>query len=510
MYPPKKLIFLFDGTSNEIDLDDPTNVLLLASGIANETRNKDKNKRQKQIIFYKKGVGTKESDRSGGLDISDKVRAFFEEQVGMISGEGVYNNILQAYEDLCFNYEPGDEIYVFGFSRGAYTARSFCGFIHHNAISKRVKIETTLIADKRYREKGGSGFYQGETKRDRLTRLIEDTTGECCLPSEQESLAKFTGKSPEDFPLINIKFLGVWDTVKTITSGSDDHIHEFHVDHLEPIIQASRHAIAIDEARLEFDVTPIQNIEERNKVAFYKLPEESRSSLNSYLNSDSRPHQERWFPGGHGSVGGGGNVRGLSDEAFLWVLEGAKEAGLSVDLDQDSKLFELNPNHYVSLDNTTEDGLLEKTWNQKAKFDKHVRIGPRAFSDISFSAIHRYAASRIAPDRVADGKYDPECLKPFAEELSSICETFSKDDVERSLMLNPDRKEQDEYYVAGEKLYVHKVLPGQHLGKLSKVMMGSTEFRSEIVRLNKLDITNPERIQVGQLLNLPYDKLISK
>lgn len=486
-------------------MDDPTNVLLLSSGIANETRNGS----QKQIIFYKKGVGTSASDKSSALDLTDKARAFFEEKVGMISGEGVYNNILQAYEDLCFNYEIGDEIYVFGFSRGAYTARSFCGFIHHNAIARRIKIEATLVADKHYRGKGGDGFYKGETDDERINRALQDTNGACCLPIDQAKLAKKTGRPKSDFPLINIKYLGLWDTVKTITAGSDDSIHEFHVDHLEPIISSSRHAIAIDEKREEFDVTIIDNVDERNKVKFYSLPEKDRGSLESFLTSEDRPHQEMWFPGGHGSVGGGGNVRGLSDEAFLWVLEGAKKAGLQVDLNTDSKIFNLSPNHFASLDNTTKDGFIERAWNVKAKLDSHVRVGPRRFSEISKSALHRYSVSKLNKDLLPDGTYTPECLENFKSELDHFSKSFTKEDIERSIMLNPDRKEKEIYTVDGEELYVHKVKPGQHIYKLSKDTLGDGSMTSEIVRLNKLDITNHGRIQAGQLLNLPQKLMIA-
>jgi len=500
---PKKLIFLFDGTSNEIDLDHPTNVLMLASGISNQSKDG-----ARQLIFYKKGVGTGESDRSGNLDFTDKTRAFFEEKVGMISGEGVYNNILQAYEDLCFNYEAGDEIYVFGFSRGAYTARSFCGFVNHNAIAKRVKIEKVLSADARYRASKEEGF-KFESMPQRVDRLLNDGMGVCCSIEEQQALMETTSKSAEHHPVINIKYLGVWDTVKTITAGRDDKLHDFHIDKLVPIIKKARHAVALDEYRKEFDVTLFDNLEEFNKRHYDSMIDKSLS-WEEYRKSPKRPYEEMWYPGNHGSVGGGGDLRGLSDEAFLWVLEGARDAGLQIDLNRESKIFTLKPNHFVDLDNTSKDDLLEKLWNWKGrKVDNHVRSGLRGLHEISPSAIRRMAASFLDSTDELDN-YTPKALGEWMDEAKEAIKSYGVHDYTMSLMLNPYIKATEVRTIQGNQYYVYQVKSGDDLPKLAGRYLGDRKRAKELIEINRLDITEERRIEIGQLLNLPVNERVKE
>ncbi|NML07501.1 DUF2235 domain-containing protein [Sphingomonas sp. G-3-2-10] len=102
----KRIAFCFDGTWNKIDGDYPTNVARVAQSISRFDE-----KGMPQIIYYDEGVGTSTTSR----------------WTGGILGHGLRENIIEAYHFLVLNYEPGDDIHVFGFSRGAYTARSFVG-----------------------------------------------------------------------------------------------------------------------------------------------------------------------------------------------------------------------------------------------------------------------------------------------------------------------------------------------------------------------------------------------
>lgn len=111
----KRIIFCFDGTWNVLSAAFPTNVVTLAASIVRETDGVS------QIIHYSEGVGTRASEKITG---------------GMF-GEGLIENIRQAYSFLIFNYDPGDEIFVFGFSRGGYSAQTFVGFIRHVGILRR-------------------------------------------------------------------------------------------------------------------------------------------------------------------------------------------------------------------------------------------------------------------------------------------------------------------------------------------------------------------------------------
>src|SRR2546421_4524568 len=104
----KRLVFCFDGTWNRIDAAHSTNVVMTAESVLPLASDN-----VSQLIYYHEGVGTGRWDR---------IR-------GGIFGSGLVQNLADAYRFLIFNHTPGDEIYVFGFSRGAYTARSFVGLI---------------------------------------------------------------------------------------------------------------------------------------------------------------------------------------------------------------------------------------------------------------------------------------------------------------------------------------------------------------------------------------------
>ncbi len=494
---PKKICFFFDGTSNEIDGDDPTNVLIAASGTAN--RSKDNSS---QIIFYKKGVGTKVGDRSKAQMRLQRFKDWTQEKVYGATGKGLYNVVLQAYEDLCFNYEVGDEIYVFGFSRGAYTARSFCGFIQYNGITRRLEIEKVLNADAEYRRRGEDAFI-AEDPNDRAERLLNDTLGVSCTQEDQVMLCGLSGKPPEEHPLVSIKYLGVWDTVKTITTGRDDEDgHRFHIDGLVPIVESSRHAIATDEYRAEFDVTPFDNVDERNTSAYLSLNNPS-FSLDEYLQDDRRAHQQCWFPGTHGSVGGGGDERGLSDEALIWVVEGAKQAGLRVDVNMDSKMFVANPDFTAPLDNTSEFSILEKAWAVKSEYiDRHVRQGPATLRDVSGSLIRRVAHSLLDETDV-DDIYNPGSMTKIWHKIRAQAETFTVEDRDLSFHVNGYLAPGTIRSVGNQNYYVHEIELGEYLGKLSKRFYGSYKRQDDIMAANRFDLIDADRIQVGQLINLP-------
>jgi len=494
---PKKICFFFDGTSNEIDGDHPTNVLIASSGTANKSKDL-----KPQMIFYKKGVGTKVGDRSKAQMRVQKFADWSKEKIYGATGKGLYNVVLQAYEDLCFNYEVGDEIYVFGFSRGAYTARSFCGFIQHNGITKRLEIEKVLNADEEYRRRGDDSF-KVEGPEARAKRFLSDTLGVPCTAEDQAILCGISGRTPEDHPIISIKYLGVWDTVKTITTGhQDEDGHRFHIDGLVPIVESSRHAIAADEYREEFDVTPFDNVEDRNHAAFTAI-NNPKQSFEDYLQNDERAHQQSYFPGTHGSVGGGGDERGLSDEALLWVVEGAKHAGLRIDVNMASKVFTAKPDFTAPLDNTSEFSLLEKAWAVKSKhIDGHVRIGPKTIRDVSGSLIRRVAHSML--DEVdPDDIYNPGSMTNVWGDIKAEAKTFTNADRKLSFHASGEVAPTTIRSVEDKKYYVHQVQSGEYLNKLSKRFYGTTKRQNEIMAANRFDIIDADRIQVGQLINIP-------
>ena len=290
----KRLIICCDGTWQKLSSDYPTNVVKIAQGIKPLAENKTP-----QIIFYDEGIGTgKKTDRI----------------VGGAFGKGIDRNIKEAYRFLCLNYDEGDEIYLYGFSRGAYTVRSLAGLIYCSGLPKRNNIRQIPQAYKLYRQRNSSG--------------------DISTPNTEEA-RNFRRENGERVP---IKFLGCWDTVGSL--GIPDQIswllidewvnekYQFHDTVLSPIIQNARHAVAIDEIRKVFDVTPMK-----------------KSSKNS-----NQSLRQVWFPGNHGCVGGGNKEQsGLSDGTLNWMIDESKSLGLEFDR---SKILDgINPNSTIAFNN---------------------------------------------------------------------------------------------------------------------------------------------------------------
>ncbi|MEM0907803.1 MAG: DUF2235 domain-containing protein [Pseudomonadota bacterium] len=315
----KRIVICCDGTWNELDfrVRPVTNVVKIAQSIhpkapsipADTVPPDDEG--TEQIVFYDEGVGTLEGEalKGGGL------------------GKGLNQNIIDAYTFLVFNYSPGDEIYIFGFSRGAYTARSLVGLIRNSGILRRDRAPYIPVAFDKYKDKslkpdseamwafreeyGYPGWWVSKTK-----ILAGGETEHLELPAYKQ---------------IKISYLGVWDTVGTngvpgvvnALFGNEEE-HGFHDLVLSNIVERARHAIAIDEYRSLF--TPA--LWATTSVKF--LNENTELPV---ADPNDPPYQQMWFPGDHGSVGGGGDATGLSDITLAWVAQGAKlhDAGLSYD-----------------------------------------------------------------------------------------------------------------------------------------------------------------------------------
>ncbi len=255
----RNVVVLFDGTWNTRGTH--TNVSRMRNSI--RTRGRDD---PEQPCFYDEGVGTKWYNRlSGG--------AF---------GRGLSENIQEGYAWLSRTHQPNDAIYVFGFSRGAYTARSLVGLLRKcgplNSVSKKAVGEAYEL----YRNKDihpdapeAAGF---RTKHSRETR---------------------------------VRFIGVWDTVGALgipvsqIPFSRD-FYQWHDTELSKMVDYAIHAVAVDEHRKDFGVT-----------------------LWSKLKPENVKVEQRWFAGAHSDVGGGegGSLPGI---ALRWLQDVAEEAGLAL------------------------------------------------------------------------------------------------------------------------------------------------------------------------------------
>lgn len=275
----KRLVVCCDGTWQKLTSPYPTNVVKIAQAIKPLASDGTL-----QIVFYDQGIGT--------------TQGMLNQLTAGAFGWGIDENIQDGYRFLCLNYEKGDEIYLFGFSRGAYTVRSLAGLIAYSGLLSRNKIRMAPKAYELYRRRDINSRHQNA-----VNFRNENSDGE-------ESLGN----------RVPIKLLGCWDTVGEL--GVPDQIpflpidewinakYKFHNTNLSSIIEHARHAVAIDETRQVFNVTPME-----------KSP-----------NSPTQDLHQVWFPGEHGCVGGGTEEhRGLSDAALKWMMDEVKPLGLEFD-----------------------------------------------------------------------------------------------------------------------------------------------------------------------------------
>ena len=287
----KRLIVCCDGTWQSQDNIDPTNVLKIAQAVKPMAVDELGNIIP-QVLYYDQGIGVVPS-RGGTQSLFKGVGDSIEKLGGGAFGWSIDEKIEEAYIFLCLNYCPGDEIYLFGFSRGAYTVRSLAGLINCSGLLQRPDIGKTGTAYKIY-------------------RLSDDR-------ERQLEAEKF--RQINAAPQVEIKFLGCWDTVGALGIPDftplllvDDFFnvkYQFHDTELSTIIQNARHAIAIDEKRSAFNVTIMK-------------PGQGFTGTLGQV----------WFPGDHSSVGGGTKENlGLSNAALKWMAEQAGQLGLDLELD---------------------------------------------------------------------------------------------------------------------------------------------------------------------------------
>jgi uncharacterized protein (DUF2235 family) len=279
----KRLVLCFDGTWNAVmDPKTVTNVVRLANLV---TVSDDKD--VPQITYYNSGVG------SGGL---------IDRFIGGAFGAGLKANVKRGISFLALNYEKGDEIYLFGFSRGAYTARAVAGVLGTGGIP--LDISETEDHWNLYQQmaklKDQRGHYGPNSKK----RAPYDTE----INDLQDKLDKITRYKGKDLP---IRCVGVWDTVGAygIPSGFANGIiprfftywtRGFRDTRIGAKVDVGLHAIAIDEMRKPFVPT------------FWTLRVDR--------DLGDQKVEQVWFPGVHSNIGGGYDTSGLSDVALAWMI----------------------------------------------------------------------------------------------------------------------------------------------------------------------------------------------
>ena len=286
---PKRIVLCLDGTWNspfdEQKREDgttvlrPSNVLKVARAVlpvAGDGR--------EQIVYYDLGVGSlaKYPGRANALLVrADKI-------LGGVFGAGFEGNVEDALGFLTMNYLPGDEIFIFGFSRGAATARAVTQFLEWSG-GLPVKADAYYLPH--------------------LFRAYVTSAGQpAAFKAKVAEINRDRGKLGALVP-VRVDYLGVWDTVAAL--GSLEHLlhgdtnnpkRSFHVGpSLVGCVRNARHAIAADERRADFP------------------PEIWQSASDA-----GQTMEQRWFPGVHSNVGGSYRRDGLANIALRWIIDGAK------------------------------------------------------------------------------------------------------------------------------------------------------------------------------------------
>jgi len=255
----KNIILCIDGTWNKPDEEphkenEETNVRNLWELL-------EKNKPDEQVVYYDEGVGAH----------------WYDQILGGISGKGLSKNIRQAYFELCKSYHVGDKVYIFGFSRGAYTARSLAGMI----------------------------YCCGLLKKDNLTDKSVKHVFDIYKKSNELERSRFKKNNIS----CEIETLGVWDTVGSLgipisflKKISDKYIR-FHDTKINKEVKYAYHAVSIDEQREVFSPT---------------LWDVNSATKDQII-------EQVWFSGVHSDIGGGYKERHHSDIPFQWMISKLKD-----------------------------------------------------------------------------------------------------------------------------------------------------------------------------------------
>ncbi len=256
----KRVVILFDGTWN--NTRDRTNVVRMRESIASSGEDDPL-----QPCLYRKGVGTH----------------WYDGVTGGLFGRGLSENIQQAYSWLCGKQAPGDAIFVFGFSRGAYSARSLVGLVRKCGLIHLPAPERVREAYALYRRKDSS--------------------------ADSPEALDFRARHSRE---VRVRFVGVWDTVGALgvpashVPFSSDY-YRFHDTELSKIVDRAYHAIAVDEHRQDY-----------------------APALWTIIKPENEEVEQRWFTGAHSNVGGGYDNDPLPNLALRWMQDKAEAAGLAL------------------------------------------------------------------------------------------------------------------------------------------------------------------------------------
>ena len=268
----KNIVICCDGTGNEFGHRN-SNVIKLYKTLVRDAD---------QLTYYHPGVGT-----MGARNALTQIGQWWTRLIGLAFGYGTSENVADAYQFLMRNFEVGDSIYIFGFSRGAYTARALCGMLHIIGLlteDNEALIPYAIRMIKRKKIDFG------------IARDFNKTFSRECKPH----------------------FVGVWDTVSSLGWVYNAVHFPYTKVTSNPDFHIVRHAVSIDERR-----------------AFF------RQNLFGKPCIPTQDVKEIWFAGVHSDVGGSypESESQLSQITLSWMLSEAEPAGLKVDQDKKAQIL---------------------------------------------------------------------------------------------------------------------------------------------------------------------------
>jgi uncharacterized protein (DUF2235 family) len=270
-------------------------------------------------VFYDPGVGT--------LARPDPWRKVWQDTItvlGLVTGYGLDDNVLAGYEFLVNNYEEGDDIYLFGFSRGAYTVRVLAGLIHKVGLVSPQQVNLAGAGLTAYKQFSSNAlpsldlsphqFVDGGDEADQAGPVTKD-----------DQAAQFARILSARWP--TVRFVGVWDTVASVIVPRPDRFYLPSLQELAftqscPSARTFRQAISIDERRRMFRLKPWDEGQTFMRNRFSKTN-----------NAEPQDSLQVWFAGVHADIGGGYPEKesGLSKFPLIWMIEEAEKCGLAVD-----------------------------------------------------------------------------------------------------------------------------------------------------------------------------------
>ena len=285
----KRIVLCFDGTANQIGAGNLTNVAKLFEML-------DKND-PAQIAYYDPGVGTLAPEQSS---LIGKLTLVYEQAFGV----GLKDNVAQAYRYVMQHWRPGDAIYIFGFSRGAYTARALAGMLLRPGLMRPGSENLLPYAVEKYAL--NRDFTQSE-----FDDWAEFARAFCWRTENEPLFATIRQNSPNQVwhYAVPVAYLGVWDTVKAAGFLRFGNLRWPYTRSLCNVARI-RHAVSIDERRRPYR----EYLVERHPLGL----------------------QERWFAGVHADVGGTFPDHRLATIALKWVTDGvAAELALDASVYQE-------------------------------------------------------------------------------------------------------------------------------------------------------------------------------